>query len=572
MNPPEIRPPPLPARNCDLQAFNVPRGAHLLPALSDSAAAAIRPSASCHKRVDQHQEMVDAQNPYKAQEERERSFMGHLPYVQATSRQLQSHLEVFDDETWPLPHLPEERQDFNDMLVKKNAERIQSALDTCKDYAVIMSRVSSKEQFLDEAMIGRMHPKPVAAKASRGKANRAASEPNTLPAAAAKQGYHAESTRSANARREVAMSGSNSPLPGHDQDGNSTDTASGSDYESMSDEKDHCDAGDCEGEGGVPPIDDVKGGIDLVSQETPAEGIRPKRVHSHSFQEQLDKIPRSEGSDDLNYTGANLPLNGKTPVVPNPQDMPGTLTEALCNWHRFLPTPILTLTLDDITTSIANPHQKMCVLLHHFEVGLDGVEAIIKGHVQIPETIERKEQREERLQKLGMRKSGDGGFSGALKKAQQDKTYGKGLWIFYGIRFKQTSKERKLRKPAKWLCFGTPREACNKLKVPVGHDSGVVMLGGGLSRTGSKSDRYESRMTRKYLLMCKGGIAPIDAWEGAEDWKGGLLQRIRAAMANNGLRVGWLDHEQGAKALKDKILLVKEASASNYCLRNLRDC
>lgn len=72
--------------------------------------------------------------------------------------------------------------------------------------------------------------------------------------------------------------------------------------------------------------------------------------------------------------------------------------------------------------------------------------------------------------------------------------------------------------------------------------------------------------------MCKGGIAPIDAWEGAEDWKGGLLQRIRAAMANNGLRVGWLDHEQGAKELKDKALLVKEASASNYCLRNLRDC
>ena len=505
--------------------------------------------------------MVDAQNSYKAQKERERLFICHLPYVQATSRQLQSHLEIFDNEPWPLPHLPEERQGFNKMLVNTNTDRIQSALDTCKDCAVLMSRESSKEQFLDEAMMRRMHPKPLAAKATGGKANTSASEPNTRPAAAANQNSHVESTRSANAEREVALSGLNSPLPGYDQDGNSTETASGSDYESMSDEEDHNDAGDCEGEGGIPSMDDLMGGIDT------AERIRCKEVHRHSFPEQLEKTSSSQGSDHLNHTSANLPLKAKTPVVPNPQDMPGTLTEALCNWQHFLPTPIFALTLDDVTTSIAKPHQKMCVLLHHFEVGLDGVEAIIKGSVQIPETIERKQQREERLQKLGIRKSGDGGFSGALKKAQQDKTYGKGLWIFYGVRFKQTFRERKLRKSAKWLCFGAPREACNKLKVPVGHDSEVVMLGGGLSRTRSKKDQYGSRMSRRYLLMCKGGIAPIDAWKGAEDWKGGLLQRIRAAMANNGLRVGWLDHEQGAKKLKDNVLLIKEVSASNYCHR-----
>lgn len=571
MSPPEVRPPALPTRNCNLQVFDVPHPAHLLPVVSDLAAAAAGSSAPCHKRVDQYQEMVDAQNPYKAQEEREQSFMDRLPYVQATSRQLQSHLEIFDDETWPLPTLPEERQDFNDMLVKTNADRIQSALDICKDYAVIMSRKSSKEQFLDEAMVRRMHLKPVEAKASREETNTAASEPNTRPAAAANQSSHAESTRCAKARRKFATSALNSPLPGSDQDGNSTEAAPGKDYESMSGEKEHSDAGDCEGEEGIPPIEDVMGGSDSVPQETPTEGVRHKKVHSHSFQEQLEKIPTSEGYDDLNHTSAKLPLKGRTPVIPKPQDMPGTLTEAFCNGHHLLPTPILALTLDDVTTSIAKPHLKMCVLLHHFEVGLDGVEAIIRGYVQIPETTERKQQREERLQKLGMRKSGDGGFSGALKKAQQDKTYGKGLWMFYGIRFKQTSKEKKLTKPAKWLCFGVPREACNKLKVPVGHDKVVVMLGGGLSRSGSKTDRYESRMARRYLLMCKGGIAPIDAWEGAEEWKGGLLQKVRDAMAKNGLRVGYLEHEQGAKELKDKVLLVKEASASNKCHRNLID-
>ena len=562
MNPPEVRPPPLPTRNCELHVFDVPRGAHLLPARHDPAGAAIRPSAPCHKRIDQYQEMVDAQNPFKAQAEREQSFMDRLPYVQATSRQLQSHLEIFDDEAWPLPHRPEERQEFNDLLVRTNTERIQSALDACKDYAVVMSRDSRKGQFLDRAMVRRMHTKSLAAKASRGKANTTPSEPVTGLPAAVNQSSHAESARSAKSGKEVAMSGLNSPIPGYDQDGNGIEAASGSDYESTGDEEDHSDEGTYESEEGSLPIDDDTGRIGSVPQEIPAEGIRHERVHSHSFQEQLGKIPTSVGCYSLNRTSAMLSFGVETPFVPGPQDMPASLTEALCNSHQFLVKPILALTFDDVTTSIANPHQQMCVLLHHFEVGLDGVEAIVRGYVQIPETIERKQQREERLQKLGMRKSGDGGFSGALKRAQQDKIYGQGLWVFYGIRYKQTSREKGLGKPAKWLCLGVPREACNKLKVPVGHDSEVVMLGGGFSGPGYKTDRYASRMTRKYLLMCKGGIAPIDAWEGAEDWKEGLLQKVRAAMANNGLRVGYLEHGQGAKELKEKVLLVKEASVS----------
>ena len=504
--------------------------------------------------------MVDAQNPYKAQAEREQSFMDRLPYVQATSRQLQSHLEIFDDEAWPLPNRPEERQDFNDWLMGTNAERIRSALDACKDYAVIMSRESSKGQFLDKAMARRMHPKSVAAKASRERVNRAPSEPNAGPTAAANQSSLAESARSAKVGQGVAMSSLDSPLPGYDQAGNSTEAASGSEYEPASDGEDHSDEETWENEDGSLPIDDATGSIDSVPQEISAEDIRHEGVNSRSFQEQPGKIPTS---DSLNHSNAMMPLRAETPLVPDPQDMPGTLTEALCSWHYPLAKPLLALTLDDVTTSIVNPHQQMCVLLHHFEVGLDGVEAIVRGYVQIPETIERRQQREERLQKLGMRKSGDGGFSGALKRAQQDKTYGQGLWVFYGIRFKQTLREKEVGKRAKWLCIGVPREACNKLKVPIGHESEVVMLGGGFSSSGSKTDRYKSRMTRKYLLMCKGGIAPIDAWEEAEDWKEGLLRKLRAAMANNGLRVSYLEHGQSVKELKGKVLLVRGARLSN---------
>ena len=439
MNPPEVRPPPLPTRNCELHVFDVPRGAHLLPARPDPAGASIRPSAPCHKRTDQYQEMVDAQNPYQAQAEREQSFIDHLPYVQATSRQLQSHLEIFDDEAWPLPNRPEERQNFNDCLMRTNAERIRSALDACKDYAVVVSRDSSKGQFLDRVMVRRMHTKSVAAKASRGKANTAPSEPNTGPAAAANQSSHAESARSAKAGQGFAMSGLNSPLPGYDQDSNSAEAASGSHYESTSNEEDQSDEGTCESEEGSVPTIDAMGIIGSIPQDIPAEGVRHKWVHSHSFQEQLGKIPTSVRSDPLNRSSAMMPLRAETRLVPDPQAMPGTLTEALCNWHHLLARPLLALTLDDVTTSIVNPHQPKCILLHHFEVGLDGVEAIVRGYVQIPETLERKQQREERLQKLGMRKSGDGGFSGALKKAQQDKAYGQGLWMFYGMRFKQSS-------------------------------------------------------------------------------------------------------------------------------------
>ena len=567
MNPPEVRPPPLPTRNYELKVFDVPRGAHLLPPRPDPTGAVIRPSAPCYKRSNQYQEMVDAQNPSKAQADREQSFMDRLPYVQATSRQLQSHLEIFDDEAWPLPNGPEERQDFKDWLVRYNAERIRSALDACKDYAVVMSRESSKGQFLDKAMVRRMHPKSVAAKAGHGKANKASSESNTDPAVAANQSFHAEPARSAKAGQVIAMSDLNSPLTGYDQDGNSTEAASDSDYEPKSDEEDHSDEGTYESEEGSVPIDDAMGTIGSIPQDIPAEDVRHERVHSYSFQERLGKIPTAVGSDPLNLSSAMMPLRPEPRLVPDPQVMPGTLTEALCNWHPLLAKPLLALTLDDVSTSIVNPHQQMCVLLHHFEVGLDGVEAIVRGYVQIPETIERKQQREERLQKLGMRKSGNGGFSGALKRAQQDITYGQGLWVFYGIRFKQTLREEQLRKPAKWLCLGVPREACNKLKAPIGHDSEAVMLGGGLSGSGSKTDRYKSRMTRKYLLMCKGGIAPIDAWEEAENWKGGLLQKVRAAMANNGLRVGYLEHGQGVKEHQEKVLLVKEARL-NYCPRN----
>ena len=187
-----------------------------------------------------------------------------------------------------------------------------------------------------------------------------------------------------------------------------------------------------------------------------------------------------------------------------------------------------------------NPKVDRCVLLQHFGVGLDGVEAIIRGQVIVPETVAVKAEREERLQELGTRKLGDGSYYNIFKKAQEDISNGKGWWLFWGLRFKQTKTEKKLKKPAKWLFFGAPMEAVDHLAVPMRQQRMIVLLGGGPGGAGATVGRYPAEMKRSQLRMCKGGIASIDVWPGAADWQNGILRRVQDAMADNSLRVTFL--------------------------------
>lgn len=94
------------------------------------------------------QEMSDIENPMEAEEQRAKVFMHHLPHAQAASRRLQSHLDIYADETWPLPLLP---SDHNLFLIETNAIKIRTALENCKDFAVTTNRESAKLEFLDVA-------------------------------------------------------------------------------------------------------------------------------------------------------------------------------------------------------------------------------------------------------------------------------------------------------------------------------------------------------------------------------------------------------------------------------------
>ena len=229
------------------------------------------------------------------------------------------------------------------------------------------------------------------------------------------------------------------------------------------------------------------------------------------------------------------------PVVPQPEKMHGSLTEAICNYMPLEAKPILTLTLERVDSPTASPTTRRCILLKHFEIGLDGVEGLCQGTAKIPETPEVTADREARVGRIGTWKEGDGGFYRSLKSAQQkDQQYGKGYWYFFGVRFKQVGRERRLRRGGKWLLFGAPIEAVYHLDVKRSQKDVTVQLGGGMDASGNEVRPFEANFKRTHTLFSRGGIAPMDVWQGGENWDDGVFQDIKVAMANNGLRVGFL--------------------------------
>ena len=229
------------------------------------------------------------------------------------------------------------------------------------------------------------------------------------------------------------------------------------------------------------------------------------------------------------------------PPVPQPDKMPDTLTAAICSYVPLEAKSILTLTLERVDPPISSPTQHQCVLLKHFEVGLDGVEGLCQGTAKIPETREVADERERRVGKIGTFKQEDGRFYKALKCAQQkDQRYGTGYWYFFGVKFKQTSKERQAKMGGKWFLFGAPIEAVDHLDIRATQENVNIVLGGGVNGSGTAIHPFTANFKRTHTLFSKGGIAPMDIWPGGDDWDDGVFGDIRAAMANHGLRVGFL--------------------------------
>ena len=280
---------------------------------------------------------------------------------------------------------------------------------------------------------------------------------------------------------------------------------------------------------------------DFIGDAGVDDGTKRHRKTMGLRGERLD-VAASLRNHSITLADVNQPkAKERNPPVPRPENMPNTLTEAICSYIPLEAKSILTLTFERVDSPVPSPTDRRCILLKHFEVGLDGVEGLCQGTAKIPETTERTAERERRIGKIGTFKQGDGGFYRALKRAQQkEQQYGKGYWYFFGVKFKQTHKEKKLRRGGKWLLFGAPIEAVYHMDIKRNQENVAVMLGGGVDKSGNAVNPFKANFKRTHTLFSRGGIAPMDIWAGGEDWDDGVFKDIRAAMAHNGLRVGFL--------------------------------
>jgi len=247
------------------------------------------------------------------------------------------------------------------------------------------------------------------------------------------------------------------------------------------------------------------------------------------------------------FKGAVSEFATEESCFPDPLEMPGSFTAAVCGYPDFQISPLLSLTLKDVVPPMHTPTAQRCILLRHFEVGLDEVEAIITGEVKIPESLYWARMREERLGKLGHKGTGDDELSKELLQKQREQGWGQGKWLLFGVKFQQSTKEQR-EGTGKWFCFGAPVEAVEKRHLTEQY----VEIGGGKDGLGKEIPTHTELFARQSTLFCLGGTACIDLWDGAEDWDNGVFSEVSNAMANVGLRVETLHLAKTPKSASNK--------------------
>lgn len=454
---------------------------------------------------------------------RDKRVQDHMARTQGAGRLLQRALGIFDNEPWP--HPPTSRQ-VPDFILQAKANEIRSALIVCGEFAVEMDRKSENLQFADRSILAFYDKKhEVEAKLKKVEISK----------------KHAEDQRMLGGVEGTPDNISTMYFQGQQMPG-------GVDY--------------------TP--DTVMTDIDYTCKEsigddaTPNNDNHPKLV----FNEEMPEKTQSgapEASIEENTTSTNLdhqkavhdeaaPGNFKTKdtssgaptksgefssklPAPDPTKMRGTFFNAICHQRDIHAKPILTLTLMDDSTGMKAPTAQRCELLIHFEVGLDGVEALCRGFVEVEENSYWKENiLEKRVGKLGTVKAGVGGHSKMLEREQIKKGLGQGLWMFYGVKFQPSKKQRKKGKEGKWACFGMPVEAVR----PGMKQTGTAELGGGVNLEGNKVHKHQAKVTRESFRLSIGGVACMDLWEGAEQWERGVWEEVRHAMACNTLMLTFL--------------------------------
>lgn len=218
--------------------------------------------------------------------------------------------------------------------------------------------------------------------------------------------------------------------------------------------------------------------------------------------------------------------------------MLGTFTSAICHQQDFHVAPLLTLTLRETTPVVEHAATQRGGILLHFEVGLDDVESLCQGTFTIDDSSYWKENscEQQRLQKPAKAKTDTQAQAQGVEQYQIKKGHGQGCWVFFGVRFQRTEKDKRKGKRGRWACFGIPLQSCS----PVTSNTEVAMYGGGCDSEGISVPRYMAEVQRLESRVSIGGIACMDLWQNADEWKGEAWSQVKQVIANNSLVVSSL--------------------------------
>lgn len=457
-----------------------------------------------------------------------------LSDVLTTSHELQSQPEIHDPDASPHSDIPLIRQTGSD-LIQKNANKLRSALDVCSKYAVTANRKSEHKQFVDAKVLA-LHMKDnkeasnsqhkvLISENSRNREQVCGFEGITNTAVT-----DPELKEKSRGARQVGkeVSGSHRDLFQVTRFGAKMGNEAIQDEESVA--KDGTSTTKpaifrtkksslAQTQVQVPSTYDTKsvvGGQEkvLLSNLTTI-GIPGKRIMG------ARKTAYASG-DTIKYSDKPESVR-RTIAVPEPSMMPSTFTNVICQQDEFLVAPVLTLSLSDRLPLTLNPGLGQSELLLHLEVGLDGVEAICRGEVKIKTSAYGKENVYEKpFRTPGVANSRDG-------KADE-------RWIFFGVRFQQTDEERANAKCGKWACWGFPKLACSQFN----KTRETISCGGVTDSQGTEIPEYKINIRRTELLSSFGGMAAMDLWEGALDWKDEVWGKIVHSMDCNSLETSFL--------------------------------
>ena len=274
------------------------------------------------------------------------------------------------------------------------------------------------------------------------------------------------------------------------------------------------------------------------ADESPFGGVLLPSSQESSTQ-QVGKSKCNTRSIDVSHNSEYWRIIGPADMVRdgsvNPLDMPGSFTAAICAYPELSVSPLFSLTLKDVAPGMHNPTDPRCVLLRHFEVGLDEVEGIITGEVKIPESMNWTIMRERRLGRLGLVKTGNGAYSADLEQEQRRNGWGEGKWVFFGVKFKQFYESQRITR-GQWLCFGAPIESVEK-KAPT---TQYIEISEVKDKAGDCAPIRKEKLIRESTLLCLGGPACMDSRDTVDEWDEGVLREVSNAMANVGLAVDTL--------------------------------